>query len=955
MLPLSSIRFFCLLLCLGSTYMVCAQNKGLLVPQPKETLPVSNDVLLQPKPAFLKTPQGPRKTAVALRAAGTGEYFLEGWELMPAEKLKASGVQLSSPAYRTSGWYPAIVPGTVLTTLVNQGVYPDPYHGLSNLLIPDTICRQAWWYRSSFRLPAVTAGKHTELVFLGINYKAIVWVNGKKAGEITGAFRRGVFDLSALLKREGLNAVAVQVLPPPNPGIPHEESPAAGMGPNGGMLCADGPTFIASEGWDWMPGIRDRNTGLWQPVLLRFSGVAMLDDPQVITDLPLPDTSNAFLTIHTQVRNNTEQLQQLTIKAGIGQSSIQQQVLLQPGETKKVTFSPERFPALRMPSPRLWWPNGYGEPNLYTLVLEISKAGQLQDRCTTSFGIRELSYELSAAVTEQEDIRIHYQPVNDTGLLFDNSRRKKVIAETSIAWLRRQADTARLQRIPEDAVSPFLVIRVNGVRIFCRGGNWGMDDAMKRVSRERLEPYFRLHREANFNMVRNWTGECTEDIFYQLCDEYGLLVWNDWWMSTEGYNVAPADNALFLDNVRDMVRRFRNHPSIALWCPRNEGYAPVALEDSLAAIAQQEDGTRYYQPNSRYLNLRGSGPWHYQWDAAVYFTGIAGGFNTELGTPSIPTAATMRSMLSPRDQWPISDAWYYHDLHGGQPAYRASMDSLYGPALGLDDFCRKAQLLNYDSHRAMLESWNSRLWNNASGVLLWMSHPAWPSTVWQTYSADYETFGSYYACKKACEPVHVQMTMPDNRVQVVNNRLQTISGAQVRYELFDLSGKRIQVQEWAGAIPAASLMETFTGPPLPDAAAVYLCRLSLTDNNGKLLSRNDYWKTGRQAGNFQAFNSSSTSLEVSQVRRTGAHTLAIRLSNPGAVTAIAIKVNVINAGTGAVSLPTWCTAGYFNLLPGETQELELDYPPGTVQPALIAEGYNVKQQYLVNDITKNAF
>ena len=86
-------------------------------------------------------------------------------------------------------------------------------------------------------------------------------------------------------------------------------------------------------------------------------------------------------------------------------------------------------------------------------------------------------------------------------------------------------------------MSPYLVIKVNGRRIFCKGGNWGMDDAMKRVPRDHLEPYFRLHRDAGFTMVRNWTGESTEEVFYDLCDEYGLLVWNDFWLSTEGYNL----------------------------------------------------------------------------------------------------------------------------------------------------------------------------------------------------------------------------------------------------------------------------------------------------------------------------------------------------------------------------------------------------------------------------------
>ena len=117
---------------------------------------------------------------------------------------------------------------------------------------------------------------------------------------------------------------------------------------------------------------------------------------------------------------------------------------------------------------------------------------------------------------------------------------------------------------PLESVNPFLFIKVNGMPIFCKGGNWGMDDAMKRVSRSQLEPYFRLNAEQNFNMARNWLGQSTEEVFYELCDEYGMLVWNDFTISTEGSNLRPLDHKLFLENAEDIVKRFVNHPSIAV-------------------------------------------------------------------------------------------------------------------------------------------------------------------------------------------------------------------------------------------------------------------------------------------------------------------------------------------------------------------------------------------------------
>ena len=133
---------------------------------------------------------------------------------------------------------------------------------------------------------------------------------------------------------------------------------------------------------------------------------------------------------------------------------------------------------------------------------------------------------------------------------------------------------------------------VNGVRIAARGGSWGMDDMLKRVSRERLEPFFRLHRNANVNIIRNWVGQSTEEVFFELADEYGLLVWNDFWASTQNYNIEPEDPALFLENARDTISRFRNHPSIAVWCGRNEGVPQPILNEGLEELTRTVDGTR---------------------------------------------------------------------------------------------------------------------------------------------------------------------------------------------------------------------------------------------------------------------------------------------------------------------------------------------------------------------------
>lgn len=918
-------------------------NFGLRELQDPATLPVSRAAPSETirKAGIAVTP--------ALQKLSENEYLLTtGWQLADAHTVTASESSLFAAGYNTSGWYPATVPGTVLTTLVEQGVYPDPYYGLNNLLIPDSLCRTAWWYRLELPLPQGIAGKEAWLLFNGINYRADIWLNGHLLGRMDGAFVRGLYHINPYLDLRGGNVLAVQIHPPHNPGIPHEESSRTPAGPNGGQLCLDGPTFISSEGWDWVPGIRDRNIGLWQDVRLRLTGAVTLADPQVITDLALPDTTRAAIIVKTTVKNHARTRQQTMVTGRIGALVFSQSVDLGPGESRLLTFTPEAFPALNLSRPRLWWPNGYGRPELYDLKLEAALGALLSDRIDTRFGVREFSYELAVAQPDSKIWRVLFDPLQaGARILFNTLDRVDAGQGTFLPRLAAAADSMWLSSIDRASGNPFLTIRVNGVPVFCKGGNWGMDDGMKRVSRERLEPYFRLHRDAHFNMVRNWTGESTEEVFYSLCDEYGMLVWNDFWLSTEGYNLDVNDYDLFMANAADVVKRFRNHPSIAVWCPRNEGYAPAAMEPRLQKLIAEVDGTRFYSPNSRNLNLRPSGPWHYLKDPAEYYRAIAEGFNTELGTPSLPTAATIRSFMPLEDQWPISDTWHYHDFHDGQKEYRAAIETRYGPSADLDAFCRKAQLLNYDSHRAMFESWNSRMWHNASGILLWMTHPAWPSTVWQTYSWDYETFGSFFGSKKACEPVHIQMNLHDRQVIVLNTTLKRYARLRAVAQVYDLRGVLLHSQQGTVDAAANALSACFAAQLPASLPGVYLIRLTLRDKN-RLLSCNDYWQSADHSG-FKAFNGlPQADVRIKWVAREKTR-LHFEVSNRGATPAVALKLNLVHPADGRPILPAYFSDGYFNLLPGERKQMMVEWAQATQSPvALSAEGYNlVKTQWML--------
>ncbi|MDR1380816.1 MAG: glycoside hydrolase family 2 [Tannerella sp.] len=926
--------------------------QGLRDGQPAAEMPVGK--------APFQTPVRVAKKNIPARlvAAGTNEWIIsDGWELGSSTQGLASDISIFSAGFDTKDWYNATVPGTVLATLVHQGVYPEPAYGLNNLSIPDTLCRMDWWYRIVFDRPLPAggggAGKRLALVLNGINYRAEVFLNAGKLGNIEGAFIRGEFDITDVVKEKN-NVLAILIHPPCNPGISHEQSAVAGQGLNGGQLSLDGPTFIASMGWDWIPGIRDRNTGLWQDVRLRATGDIRIGDPHVMTNLPLPDTARAAVTILVPLANVAGHAVRGTVRAEFDGVSADMPYALDAGEEKVLSFSPETHGELNVVNPRLWWPNGYGAQNLYDLQLTVSADGEVSDCKNLRFGIRELAYELMVHTAERGNHRILYTPVDA------DSDRKPVFNYEKCVYvgdprLREAIPTLR-EGVNEEKVSvplpdddpagQFIVFRVNGTRIFVRGATWGMDEMMKRMGRETMEPFFRLEREAGFNMIRNWTGENTESLFYELADEYGLLVWNDFWITTDD-TVDPNDHRLFLRNATDAVRRFRTHPSIALWCPRNEGYAPDGLEAMLHGMVAEEDPTRHYHGNSRHLNMVNSGPYGYLKDNADYYRKYARGFNTELGAQAIPTAHTIRKFIAPEDLWPVNDVWAYHDLHHRSHFFGDFIEAVnsYGEADGVDDFARKGQMVSYGTWRAIVEAANSRMWDDVTGLVLWMSHPSWPSMTWQTHTYDGETPGAYFGVKKAQEPVHVQMNLHDGRVSVINSALFPQKDMTVSVRGYDMTGKLFYSKSMKTGAPAGSRTECFT--PVTDGAGAprfALVRVELRNSRGAAVSVNDYWQNGGDITLNRTLNGLDEIRPDISVRKAGkGNRWIVRVKNPGKTVAAAIKLNARDSKTGEFILPAFFSDGYFNLLPGESRDIELTLPDGGV-PAfdVVAGGYNIR-------------
>ena len=372
---------------------------GQLEPQDPSTLPRGKGGFQKP----VAKPLSPQELHDQL--VGSNPWTLTGgWKLAAAPDVHATGEEISTVGFSNQSavvqtqsgqtWMAATVPGTVLTTMIDRGIYPDPDYGLNNMAIPETLAHQDYWYRVEFPTPPIGPGRHLTLTFEGVNDAAEVWLNGHKLGSFMGAFRRGNFDVTSLLIHNTANAIAVRVSPPPHPGLAQEESITAGPGENGGIQMLDGPTFGATEGWDWIPSIRDRNTGIWQNVTLTASGSVDVGDLNVITTLPKADRSEADVEVEAPLVNTSGSSVEGDLNASFDNVTITKHVQLQPGETV-VRLKPEEFEQLKVQHPRLWWPNGYGDPVLHALKVSFTIAGSVSSQGQIEFGMREVSYELS--------------------------------------------------------------------------------------------------------------------------------------------------------------------------------------------------------------------------------------------------------------------------------------------------------------------------------------------------------------------------------------------------------------------------------------------------------------------------------------------------------------------------------------------------------------------------------
>ncbi len=816
----------------------------------------------------------------------------DGWKIQNTLFPHASGEAISRAGYPTDGWLPAKIPGTVLANYLADGAVPDPNFGDQQHLISESFFQNDFWYRREFQM-TVSPNQHFLLNFEGINWKADVYLNGVDIGHIDGAFSRGTFDVTQNLSPGRTNALAVLIHKVANPGATHEKSLGKDSR-NGGVLGKDQPTFQASTGWNWMPSIRGRDIGIWDHVYLEQTGPLVLTDPFVRSTVS-KDRRQADLTLGLTLRNLENKPVEGVVHGSLENMTFTQRVALAPNETKNLTLDKISFPQLSLANPGLWWPNGYGGQPLQRLNLLVTAGDAPSCLKEVVFGIRELSYDTS-----------------------DNT----------------------------------LKLFCNGQRIQLNGGNWGMDETMLRYEAGDYDVAVRLHKEMHMTMIRNWIGHVGKDEFFQACDKYGLLVWNDFWLSS----VNPDDHGMFMDNVRDRILRIRNHPCLALYCGENEGMPPRDLDAGMARETAALDGTRFYLPDSAGGLVTGHGPyephpdsWYFH-NAATKSQGreLTGGIGTtlhsELGIVCVPTADSMRLMMPEKDLWPVNDMWAVHDFFQSRcHVYTARIDSSYGPSQGLDEFCLKAQMENWGNAKAMMESWRSL---SGGGCLIWMSHPAWPSLICQLYDYYLNPTAAYFGVRIANEPRHILWDPFSNEIKVANNTGQDFKDLHAEARIYNMDGTQKGRQEARVDSPADGIATNcFTLMFPADLSPVHFIKLILKSGS-QTVSENFYWRGIKEDQYLTLHDMPKVNLTGSFTERDeeGKTSLNVNLENPTGNVALMVCLKVVKANKpNERILPAFYGDNYVSLLPHETRQIQVEFDSTALQgdrPKIMAGGWN---------------
>ena len=830
------------------------------------------------------------------------------WYARKANEVKMDGNRLSAVPLDKTGWLPARVPGTVLTTLLENGLYPAPEFGLNNNLIPDIHevgnDFYTYWFTRQFTIDALPEGRNVWLNFRGINYKAEIFLNGKRINRNTheGMFLRKTFNITPYLRTDAPNVLAVLVYPPT-----HVGNPNGGQGGDGQI--ARNNTMQYTPGWDWIQPVRDRNTGIWDEVSITTTGPVCLSFPYVVTKVPGvrdPETKTqkeAFVNTSVELENTGSTSLKGLLVCETNGTRLTQPITLSPFEKKTVSLNP-----LAVKNPRLWWPNGIGEQPLYDMNLSFEIGNQVSDRERLRYGIREITSD----------------------------------------------------KCPDNGGRRFFV---NGQKIYVTGGNYINSDWLLRLSPERYRDEVRFHAEMNLRMIRVWGGALVErPEFYNACDEFGILVFQDLWGSGDCNGAwedptkmdsrerrweYPDNHDLFIASVEDQVKMIRNHPSLCFWCGANEWPLAKDIDQCLRKeVFPQLDPERLFVSFStdtlftrNFLGDNGDGPYGIQ-EPEWFFSFRSHPFNPEAGSVGSPEVESMREMMTeqdlagfPRKGLTRNYTWRYHkDLGYGDHLER------YGEVKDIETYCKYAQVVNYDQYRSFMEGWASHMWDWYTGILIWKTQNPWTSLRGQMYDWSLDVNASLYGTRKGCEPLHAYYNPVTRKAGLLNTTLKDYTDLSIVARIYNLEGKLLWEKETRASAKANTVQELLDIPVPEGLKGAYFLRLALNAD-----VPNIYWLTTEPKDYTSLSQLPKSRPDIkTDIKKEGSNFVGtVRLSADSQISFFN-RIKVFDRETGKRILPVHYSDNYITLMPGDQQEISLEFPANLPEERIqiVVDSYN---------------
>ena len=857
------------------------------------------------------------------------------WSLASTKEAPDPGENISRSGYAARGWHPVRhVPATVLQILQEDGVYPDLYVG-KNLLtsVPQDLYKQDWWYRTNFKAPE--DGKLYWLDFSGINYRAEIWLNGKRIADnrqIVGMYVASQLNVTDAIEPGKLNTLAVKVTPE-----------RAIQDVNG--------VELADSWFDWLNGkylgyglpaghkgipisyVPDRNAGLWKPVTLRVTGPVRISHPAVNTALPLPSTTHADLTLFADLENGspravTGQLVGTISRPGRPHISIAQKLTLAAGERREVTFTPEHFRQLGIDHPDLWWPYTMGRPDLYDLKLQFLEDGgkEISDRQAIRFGIR--------TVTQQRDRDEQFSEIGKGGNFY---------------------------------------LKVNGKDFLVRGAVYA-PDLLYRDDPKREEAILRYVKDMGLNMLR-WESKISSERIISLADEAGIPVMFGWMCCNQWEKWGQwdaEDQRVARDSLRSQIAMLRSHPAVLIWANGSDGLPPPpvlkdyrsilgdlhwqnATVDTVSSFA--EDGAG----NKLWSGIHMEGP--YSWRPPSYwFSGRyppTRGASAEQGDNEIiPPYESLKKFIPSDKLWPINDTWFFHAgaTNGNNTLTNIQrvIEKRYGPADSAEEFAAKAQLAHYENARAQFEDFAANGWADHKMTIYWMLNNHWPSFFGHLFDYYLKPGGAYFGAKMGLRPLSVVFDSyardrNHGHIRVVNQTLAVHRGLQVRVRVYDLDGKTVFDQRRAVDVGAQNVAAVLDMPAMNAITPVFFVRCELFEANGAKLAENVYWQSVRPddvgpRDNDKAFVAKQDSwadftplqamakvpLDVKgAIRETRDQSdVAISLHNSTKQIAFFVRAEITSGKDGNEILPVTYDNNYVTVFPGETAQIHGQFRPG---------------------------